>query len=1028
MLRWTILRRNARLLRRTCLASQPDHAFTRFATERGGAHRLASITVERRAEKPSRVPSGRNLEPSSLAAIRPKHRADAWLALLEPTLPPHLRSQQNGETDPALSASEVFEVLTKAEQMSLASHGRDILSYIAYEKGRWDLVVWLAKHLVESFATSASDRDPTSDILSPWKNDTALDELTRAPVDPLHPSFLQLDQSTQHDGISLQRGTTRSDSGRLAHKALGMIWRSLGHMTMTCADGDIRPEILEIIACLHHQGYMPSSIYDSKLSADPTAIQQSPILDLLSPRILTSLSDAAWRAHERVAIEGNPEGGKSYASRRTKILGTAYHVRVTGLKPEVWLELILWSCLHGGWIAEGIQLLEKLHQLQWRPLSWRLLVSNQPTGTRDWEHVEYLFNNWAVSYIDLEKPMTPISVQRTVSSEVVNAFVDASISITRPSRGQPGRSVSQTIEFINAMQLFLGRSSLSLGAGSWDAIILRLFDQQHDVLYKPTNFDKVIRLSPTMGQETSAVNSRTLPDYVFDGTAAVLGLFHRALHYRIKEADVGGALRLFASLQHHTDANKRRSVTDFLRKQSLFGSPDDQEHTGQFTDNYASIDYPAFFVQIPPTILGPFIELVTEAKAYDFGKWLLYSEEIDGPVVPQRLYGDPSIMPALVRFAAETSDKVLLSRLVKLRIKYATEEEPVLPEKVLESFLESQINLMRWEAAVKILTQLRNINHGVSRSTLPHCHLLRVSLLQARRVAAGDKTASEHLARARGLFQRLVRGSFEKLWKRPDHIQEQIDILLVVLAAIGHEWTGFSVNTKVVKGYRVFNLPTKGFNLVLEGVVDAYGSQAGRKLIGIFWSHKIRSAQALESESDKETTNPPFSSFGRTPPRHIRQQRTEIRLPGVMDRRVVVYAGLRPDLMTIRLVLKKAIEEFEQHTVGSSEEHEAMHSGIADSPGELAGAGVDELNDPQDPAIDLSPCGMVIWGARCMKRLGMTVEDLKEELRQSLSEDKFRQALEKSPGLLSAMEESEGKLGKDCNDADAEEERRRLKI
>ena len=129
-----------------------------------------------------------------------------------------------------------------------------------------------------------------------------------------------------------------------------------------------------------------------------------------------------------------------------------------------------------------------------------------------------------------------------------------------------------------------------------------------------------------------------------------------------------------------------------------------------------------------------------------------------------------------------------------------------------------------------------------------------------------------------------------------------------MLASIGGDWTGFSINTQAVKGHRVFNIPSKGFNLVLGGVVDAYGSRIGRKLIGLFWSHQVRYAQSNESESDRRVTNPPFSSFGRTLPDHIRRQRTEIFFPGSSNRKVVMYGGLHPDLMTIRIVLRRAIQ------------------------------------------------------------------------------------------------------------------------
>lgn len=1002
MLRWTILHRHARPLHLTCLITARNitpHSAPAWLV--GIRWFAAGSPSHPQAEGFDSPAAGKRLEPPGLNKIKGPDRADAWLALLEHALPPALRNPGHPEKVHGLSPTELFEILKGADKAAHASNNRDVLSYVALEKGRWGLVVWLVKHLVESLAVSPHGTDKSVEAICAWRNDTALDELTREAIDPLRADFLQHVPAGQHC-TTLKESTGPITPNEMGHRALGMIWRGLGNMTIACAEGEIKPEILEIIAFLHHQGFMPSTIYDSKPSPDPTAIQQSPILNLLSSRILTSLSDAAWRAHEKLVVEEARSRGGEYTSLRPEIPGTAYRVRVAGLKPEVWLELILWSCLHGDWTAEGAHLLERLHSThgrhQWKPLSWRSLVSKYPTFTQDWEKVEYLFNNWATSSMDVEEPAKPVSTQRTVSSELVDAYVDASLAISRPSASKHGQSVLQTVKFVRKMQQFLARSSLSLGAGSWDAIILRLFDLQDTRVYRPKTFDDIMRLSPKMGQEIEAPNTKSLPEYVFDGTAATFGLFHRALHHRIKHADVEGALRLFAALQERADEKKRQSVADFLQKRELFAEESHRESAGQFTDNFASIEYPAFYVQIPPSVLGPFLELVTDARAYQFGKWLLYSAEIDGPIIPEHLYNDPSITPALIRFAAESGDKDLLSRVIKIRAAATTGNEPQLPKKVLQSFLDSQINLMRWQAAVKILEHAKD-TYGFSWNALTLCHTLRVSLLQVRSAKAGDEIAKANLARSKGLFRSMVRGNYERTGERPDWMKEQVDNLLVVLSCLGEDWANFSARTKPVIGHRVFNLPSKAFNLVLEGFVDAFGSQAGRLLIGVFWNHKVRGAQMSDSESDIQATAPPFSSFTQALPIKIRRQRTKIRYFKSSDTGIVLYGGLRPDLMTIRIVLRKATEELiHEPADGLGKEAENLPSATMSF--DRDDISTDELEDQHDQAIDLSPAGMAVWGARCLKRLGMTTEDVAEELRQSLPESKLQQVLEKSPDLL----------------------------
>ena len=186
-----------------------------------------------------------------------------------------------------------------------------------------------------------------------WNGEISLDQLTE--------NSIEIDVSMSgRTGLSDQKLNTRdtglhhsavSDSFehqlQLRRNALGVVWRSLGAMTISCADGTIRPEILEIVAHLHHSGIMPASIYSRKPRLDETAIQQPPTLHLLSSRILTSLSDAAWRAHERIVLEQAKVNVNKSLPLRPELPGSAYRISVSGLRAEIWLELILWSCLHG---------------------------------------------------------------------------------------------------------------------------------------------------------------------------------------------------------------------------------------------------------------------------------------------------------------------------------------------------------------------------------------------------------------------------------------------------------------------------------------------------------------------------------------------------------------------------------------------------------------------------------------------------------------------------------------------------------
>ena len=933
-----------------------------------------------------------------------------WIALLESGLPPHLRQPGKSQSDVNMYAEDIAEVLLAAQGLLFPKNGIDLLSYLGIHEGRWSAVVWLVKYLVESFGSPHARSERLSQTLCSWSNEMPLNELTRNAIElrehlsrgRVVPSVFPSSSQTLDDLTSDLRPENLSRTERLQRDALGQIWRSLGNMTMSCADGEIKPEILEIIAYLHHTGIMPSSIYNHKPSADVTAIQQTPMLNLFSSRILTSLSDAAWRAHEKLIVEDAKAKGGDYASLRPETPGTAFKVNIAGLRPEVWMELVLWSCLHGGWILEGANILCTMYsepnERQWQPISWRSLVPREESEDQDWDKLTYIFNTRAPSTMDHNQPSSDVSIRRTISSEVVNAYIDALLGVVHVGVGIRGVSLNYVVRQLGILKSLLGRSGLALGAGSWDAVVLRLFDLQEGIADQRTSFQRLVGLSPAMGREVESSNVRTVPSYVLDGSAAILGLSHRALRLRVKAADIEGALKVFHALQARTDEDKRRSVVDFLQTQQSLAHNAAKVENGLFTSNFPGIDYPAFDAQIPPTILGPFLELVMDARAYDFGKWLLYSEEVDGPVIPPRLYGDDAITPALIRFATETNDKSLLSKITRARSVSAEAGEPILPRQLLQKFFESQVSLCRWDAAVRILQHMKETKYAFW-NTVNLAYLARVMLLQVNEANAGRTIAKENLARAKELFANMVQGEYERTGERRRYVQRQVSVLLTVLAVVDNTWAEFCLRLQPLEGHYTFDITDRMFDPVLDGVVEAYGSVAGRRLLGIFWSHQVRQAQRISQRGSPDTSDSQnMARFRSSVLDDVERQRTVLQLPGQAESKVIIYGGLRPNLMTIRIIFRKALREFRGKGHMTSEQDKEVPKSVSSS--------ADLLDTPpttdDEPTgnVDLSPSGMIVWAIRRLRDLGMADEDIREELDATLSEQELQGVQAELPHLF----------------------------
>ncbi|KAK3110403.1 hypothetical protein LTR53_015336, partial [Teratosphaeriaceae sp. CCFEE 6253] len=407
-------------------------------------------------------------------------------------------------------------------------------------------------------------------------------------------------------------------------------------MIIACKDTTIKPEILEILAHLHVQGAMPASIYNRAPRDDATAIQQPPTLHMLSSRILTSLSDAAWRAHEKVIVDETLASGGKYMPLRPEVPGSAYRVYVAGLRPEIWLELVLWACLHGGFVLEGTAILQTVCEQEepsWKPMSWRTLMPVGRQHLDDFEKLDYMYNTQSPQTIDQEP--VRYEVKETISSEVVNAYVDAVLGEMSSGVDERGLPFAIGLQLLHVFRRFLERSHLRLDGGSWDAVVLRLTESAGTEWTRPDSMTHLIDLSPGFGGEVKSSNTKDLPPYVLDGSAAIIGIAHQALRAHIKAGNLQFTLRVLASLRDYTDANRRSSLGEF------FTTPMQEAPSiahGLFTSNYNTITYPAFEPQLPPTMLGPILDLATDAGAFDVGGWLLFNADLDGPLIGEHLY------------------------------------------------------------------------------------------------------------------------------------------------------------------------------------------------------------------------------------------------------------------------------------------------------------------------------------------------------------------------------------------------------
>ena len=777
-------------------------------------------------------------------------------------LPPHLRSANKSSVDETTFVPNAPGLAELA--LEDFSEGTGFLTYLAIYQGRWRAAVWVVKLLLEHFHVQPTRSGRLSHTIQEWTRTGTLDEATEHPLylvpdsgERQTPHIKTSSSASLHD-LTDDKPDSLSRSEVLRHQVLGRIWRDIGRLIIECssnhhiAGGGVKPDILEMIALLHHYELMPASIYAYVPAESEDAIQQPPTLHLLSSRIFTALSDATWRARESSAVEEAKRRGGELMGLEAK--GSSYRVRVSGIKPEIWLELILWSCLHGGWIWEGASLLRSLDRREssrgkWSPISWRdSLKAVMPFGQADlldWDSIRYMFDTRSSATMD-DVDVTGLRVDNTVSSEVVNAYVDALLNSVGVGVGGRGLDLPVVMRHIHSLRRFLKRANLNLGGGSWDAMMLRLVESGGiNIDRDPAIVHQLVAWSPPIGEELQSRRSQAIPTYVLDGSAAVLGLLHRALHIEIRNNNLEGALSVFKRLQERVDNDRYQSLSDFFAHKHLSTAGSDDSTKGLFTSNFSGIDYPSFTTQIPPTTLAAFLELVIANRSFELGNWMLGIDntDVDGPLIPTSSYSDPHISAAVVHYATTTNNTALLSKVTKLGAVQAQDgTSPTLPHELLRAFLNAQIEMRRWDAAEKILAYIRDtegFDWGVGNAAI----VVKAMIAESQNAETPDELASSFV-RAEKLFAALLTGEYG-VTRRPSAKHEAINTLCVVLSTISPSLAASVRKNNALPRHFNFTLRAGAFNSVLEGVVTTLGSEAGRILVDKF----TVANQAHDSES-----------------------------------------------------------------------------------------------------------------------------------------------------------------------------------
>ena len=842
-------------------------------------HASNQCLTDNKAESNGCSERGLPLQVERLISSSRRSKVAAWATIIESYLPRNLRLGAEHDVEKVSEEVVQHEALqpidTLADVLSIARWycKADLLSYVGVYQERWEAVMWLVKAMMEKYR-DRKIMEIQSCQLPPiiWKNvDRNLDEVTEKAIESEmpQPSEMVRKYNRWYGGFSLDQYTGSFDSDHsdsppvLGRKSLGQIWLSLGVMILQAADRPpedtsysvIMSHVFRILGHLHRIDALPYSIYNYSPPKDPTVLQRPPTLYVLSKRIMSTLSDVEWVIqYDEIIAKALSQG--------YELPKAAVQPRLREFGPELWLDLILWACVQGGWIWEGARIIIEMQKrrgsknTQWSTVGWSKLceVGSNPSFfsflKREIEKAR------ANQYSGLGMASgTNVQIDmgtRTISQEVVFAIIDGLLN-DPPSdtKDFPMTAVELHKSLVACISLLECNDS-KLDSNFMDTIILRVIESVGSVERQPGSLNRFLDLRPTgLKQGTSESSIKiSLMDQEPDDSAAILGLYHRSLDQFSVEGNVEGSLGMFSKIQSTVDAQREGEILAFANniKERLARGDDLSDLVGDQEENASHVQ-PS---PIPVSALASFLDFVTHNRLFELGNWLLLNEDVDGGPMDPALYYDQNLQPAIFRFGTATSNSRIL-------IKLLQGLETPLSEPVVHALLRFQVALGKWTAVEELLEYVKNTPDMAWEPS--DATSIAKAVLQMEHKPPDNNVDVEMVSRALSLLQNLIHGKYNSKADpsrlRPDFSQlktaNQLGRILQTLPG-----SLKTITTKApqndLRAHASVDISPFAFNILLETIVDQHGSLAGKKL----WDEWCRVPNVRRRE--QEQLPPSFDS------------------------------------------------------------------------------------------------------------------------------------------------------------------------
>ncbi|PYI05932.1 hypothetical protein BO78DRAFT_461672 [Aspergillus sclerotiicarbonarius CBS 121057] len=717
---------------------------------------------------------------------REQGNPEAWVALLEQYLPPSLRrcadddvSEPQSHATPRTDAAYFAQTI---ELSNLLLHARDsgkidLLTYVGFRLNNWPAVQFLINRLLDaadSLKEVSLPLQPLSNYDWDLSSGLSLDELTERTMHSA-PKLPQVSNRLQSsDMTSLDAFTERPFADDHSRRFMTEVWQGLGSILAMS-------HVFQILARLHHSGAISDRVYKY---VPPDSYQAT--------HIMSVLSDAAWLVHE---AEDSPY--------------LPFKMGVRELGPEIWLEFILWCCVEHGHIEEGVWIIDRLvaktGDQAWRFQSWKPILEESESV---WQTKIDQEETWRLpghherpTMLRKRHNPTPFHGlgERTMSAEVASALLDNLPNQVYLGLGFRGMSPSALLRYVSSLKFAIAQSTAddkllpTSRASNW--FVVRVVESgglKPDA--DPRTFEDFLRVTPCVVPPWDA----DLHHVNEDDLARLIGLIEYNIRFYSKK-------RLCAIV----DASKMQRIDDF------FSSGVDRPDLALPTLNADELDsmksFESSMPQLSSITLADLIDLITVSRAFTFGDWLFFSNDVD------------ALAPSILRYATATKNSALCNAVIQ------SLTQP-LSSNTIRALLNFRIAMHQWDSVIMLLDNVTALAGEVIR--------LEEKTTQQSDSAAPEEQA-ESLARAKDILLRLLRGEFNEPFRfAQTRFQERAlsglhRVFLSVPGAL-HDVATAATNTlpyKITPRTAVPYIPATAFHSLLSAVVDTKGSAAGQR----FW-------------------------------------------------------------------------------------------------------------------------------------------------------------------------------------------------